>query len=122
MSAIRDASLHAVAWVLLRTGPPARAHAILLRLGARLAPISDPSEALRLSQFLAPRGTCLSRSLAVAARTPTADVVIGVDPRKNAPFFAHAWVEMDGVPLDPADVAGTVIARLRGPRSRSQTP
>jgi Transglutaminase-like superfamily len=48
---------------------------------------------------------------------PSADVVIGVEPRKNAPLFAHAWVEMNGVPLDPADVAGTVIARLFGTES-----
>jgi hypothetical protein len=44
-------------------------------------------------------------------------VVIGVAPRKDAPLFAHAWVEMDGAPVDPADVAGTAIARLHGPQS-----
>lgn len=55
--------------------------------------------------------------MAIAARAPTADVVIGVEPRGSAPLFAHAWVEMNGAPIDPADVAGRVIARLRGPRS-----
>jgi hypothetical protein len=116
---VRDFSLHVVAWGLLRTCAPVRAHAILLRIGSRLAPIETLEEARRVVRRLSRHGTCLSRSLAVAARTPTADVVIGVEPRENAPLFAHAWVEMDGVPLDHTDVAGAVIARLRGPRSSS---
>jgi hypothetical protein len=52
---------------------------------------------------------------------PAADVAIGVAPRKDAPLFAHAWVEMNGVPIDPADVAGAVIARLHGPRSPNRS-
>jgi hypothetical protein len=119
--AIGDLCLHTLAWGLLRACPPARAHALLLRIGAHLAPIATPDEARRMSRALARHGTCLSRSLAVAARTPTADVVIGVEPRGNAPLFAHAWVEMNGAPLEPSDVAGAVIARLRGPRSTSQS-
>ncbi len=120
--AARDFSLHVVAWGLLRTCAPARAHAILLAIGARLAPIETSEEALRVSRRLSRHGTCLSRALTVAARTPTADVVIGVEPRENAPLFAHAWIEMDGLPLDPADVAGAEIARLRGPRSAKTRP
>lgn len=116
---MRDLFLHVVAWGLLRACPPARAHGILLRIGTRLRPIETAEEARLVSRRLAGHGTCLSRSLAVAARTPRADVVIGVEPRENAPLFAHAWVEMDGVPLEPSDVAGAVIARLRGPLSTS---
>jgi hypothetical protein len=116
-AALADLVMLLLARGLLAAYPPARAHAILLRIGARLPPIETPAEARRASRFLARFGTCLSRSLAVAARTPTADVVIGVEPRKDAPLFAHAWLEMNGVPVDPADVAGTVIARLHGPRS-----
>jgi hypothetical protein len=118
-STIRDFCLHAIAWGLLRTCPPARAHALLLRIGAHLEPAGTPDEAREMSRALSRHGTCLSRSLAVAARTPSADVVIGVEPRKMATLFAHAWVEIGGVPLDPTDVAGAVIARLRGPLSTS---
>jgi hypothetical protein len=116
-SFLRDSSIHASAWILLRTFSPARTHALLLRIGAHLEPIDTVDEARLVLRALLRHGTCLSRALAVAARTPTADVVIGVEPRKDAPLFAHAWVEMDGAPIDPSDVAGTVIARLRGPRS-----
>lgn len=99
-----------------------RAHAILLRIGARLAHNQTPDGARRAARAIARQGTCLSRALAVAARTPTADVVIGVEPRKDAPLFAHAWLEMNGVPIDPSEVAGTVIARLHGPRSPTRPP
>jgi hypothetical protein len=118
LSAIRDVSLHAVAWGLLKAYPPSRAHAILMRVGAHLRPIETADEARRVSRVIGRFGTCLSRSLAVAARLPVAEVVIGVAPRQNAPLFAHAWVEIDGTPLDPAEVAGSVIVRLRNPRSR----
>jgi len=115
-----DLAMLALARGLLTACAPPRAHALLLRIGARFPPIETPEEARRVSRFLARFGTCLTRSLAVAARAPTADVVIGVAPRKDAPLFAHAWVEMNGVPIDPADVAGTVIARLYGPRSTTR--
>ena len=121
-SALVDSSLHALAWALLHMCSPARVHTVLLRVGHHLAPIETPKEARRVSVALARHGTCLSRALALAARTPTADVVIGVEPRKNAPLFAHAWVEMGGTPIDPADVAGDAIARLCGPRSRTRPP
>ena len=117
VSGIRDSPVHALAWLLLRLCSPARTHAILLRVGAHLAPIDTPDEARRAWRAVARHGTCLSRALAIAARTPTADVVIGVEPRKDAPLFAHAWIEMNGSPIDPSEVAGTVIARLHGPRS-----
>lgn len=114
---LRDSLVHAVAWILLRTCSPARTHILLLRIGAHLAPIDTVDEARRASRGIARRGTCLSRALAVAARAPTADVVIGVEPRQDAPLFAHAWLEMNGSPIDPSDVAGTIIARLHGPHS-----
>lgn len=117
VATLRDISLHAAAWGLLRAYPPARAHEILLRAGARFAPIHTPEEARRVSRAVGRFGTCLSRALAVAARMPTAEVVIGVAPRRNAPLFAHAWVEVDGAPIDPDEVAGNVIARLRSPDS-----
>lgn len=119
---IPDRALLMIARGLLRASRPLRAHAIMLRLGAWLPPLGSADEARRVARSLAGRGSCLSRALAVAARVPTADVVIGVEPRGAAPLFAHAWVEMNGAPIDPADVAGVVIARLRGPCSGTADP
>jgi len=90
----------------------------MLRLGSLLPALDTPADAGRLARSLRRHGSCLSRALAVAARTPAADVVFAVEPRQAAPLFAHAWVEIDGIPIDASDVAGTVIARLRGPRSK----
>jgi len=115
-----DLGLTLVARGLLHVCSPLRAHALLVRMGALLPQLRTPAEARQAVQALRGRGTCLSRSLAVAARAPAADVVIGVAPRGHAPLMAHAWVEMDGAPLDPSDVSGTVIARLRGPRSTTR--
>ncbi len=110
--------MHFLSWSLLKGGCSAiRTHAIVTRIGAWLPAISSPDEARRVSRSLLRHGTCLSRSLALAARTPTADVVIGVAPRKDAPLHAHAWVEMEGGPIDPSDVSGAPIARLHGRRS-----
>jgi hypothetical protein len=54
----------------------------------------------------------LSRSLALAARAPNAEVVLGVRPEANGGFMAHAWVELDGRPLRADDPAGGEIARF----------
>jgi hypothetical protein len=117
--ALRDHFLHALAWTLLRSTSLARTHAVLVRCGSLFATLETPEEARRLARRLARHGTCLSRSLAVAARAPDADVAIGVPPPGAGPFVAHAWVELNGVPIDPADATGHVIARLRGRRSEA---
>jgi hypothetical protein len=117
---IADYGLPMLARILLRLCSPLRAHALLVRVGALLPELNTPAEARRAIQALAGRGTCLSRALAIAARAPRADVVIGVTPAGHAPLLAHAWVEMDGAPIDPSEVSGAVIARLRGPRSTTR--
>jgi hypothetical protein len=89
----------------------------LTRAGTLLPTVDSPEEARRIAASLAGHGTCLSRSLALAARAPSADVVIGVMPRGTAPLLAHAWIEMNGAPINPAEVTGAEIARIRGPRS-----
>jgi hypothetical protein len=114
-SKLLDHSIHLAAWALLKTSSPARAHALILRIGGLFPRIAQREDVLRSLRTMGPYGSCLSRALAVAARTPNADVVIGVDHRKDRPLFAHAWVEMNGVAVDMTDVAGEVIARLRGP-------
>jgi hypothetical protein len=113
-----DFAIHVAAWSLLRARcSPLAAHRVLVRAGSWLPSVESPEEARALARSLVRHGTCLSRSLTLAARAPSADVVIGVSPRVGAPLHAHAWIEMNGVPIDPADVSGEVIARLRGPRS-----
>ena len=56
-------------------------------------------------------GSCLSRSLAIAARAPGSEVVIGVT-RKESGLEAHARVEIDRRPLSRTDPQGDEIARL----------
>jgi hypothetical protein len=113
-----DFAIHVAAWSLLRAGcAPITAHGVVIRAGAWLPTIDSPEEARVVARSLLRHGTCLSRSLALAARAPTADVVIGVTPRRQAPLLAHAWIEMGGAPIDTADVSGAEIARLRGPAS-----
>lgn len=112
-----DLAMLVLARSLLRACSPIRAHALLLRVGAWLPAIRSPDEARAALESISTHGTCLTRSLAVAARAPAADVAIGVTPDKKASIFAHAWVEMDGMPLNAGDVSGTVIATLRGRQS-----
>ncbi len=70
-----------------------------------------------IASALDSRGTCLSRSLTLAARLPDAEVVIAVDARSlgghGAAFTAHAWVESHGVPLRSDDVIAGEIVRIR---------
>ena len=113
-----DFAIHVAAWSLLRARfSPVTTHTLLVRAGAWLPTIDSPEEARVVARSLLRHGTCLNRSLALAARAPTADVVIGVTPRKQAPLLAHAWIEMGGAPIDATDVSGAEIARLRGPAS-----
>jgi hypothetical protein len=109
-----DEALHTLARILLRVCSPQRTHGILTRVGGALTPHRDRAAVKRARARMQWRGTCLSRALALAARTPGADLVIGVAPNCGvAGLFAHAWVEIEHEPLDPSDRAGTEIARLR---------
>lgn len=111
-----DQGLHTLARLLLRVCSPRRVHAILSYLGGFLPPHVDRDDLLRAERRMRGRGSCLSRGLAVAARAPHADLVIGVAPPARAGFFAHAWLELAGEPIDHAEVAGDEIARFRSRR------
>ncbi|MGD0677648.1 MAG: lasso peptide biosynthesis B2 protein [Polyangiaceae bacterium] len=115
-----DLALLTIAYTMLRFRPLPGVHALLARIGSHLPELGTVAEARRAARGLARYGTCLTRSLAVAARAPTADVVIAVDPRAGSPLFAHAWVEIDGKPIESTEVTGTVIARLAGSRSAAR--
>jgi Transglutaminase-like superfamily len=116
-----DEALHFVARVLLRVCSPRRTHAILSRVGAVLPRYRDKAAVLRAGARVGRRGTCLSRALAVAARTPSADLVIGVAKPEGQSFFAHAWLELGGESIGPTDVVVSEIARLGRTAGRSRT-
>ncbi len=107
---IADHLLHAVAWLSLRAMPPKEAYAVVLRAGAVL-PQRRSVPAIRRAAARLRFGSCLSRAMTLAARAPGSEVVIGVSP--PGAFSAHAWIELDGAPLDPNDPVGTEITRLR---------
>ncbi len=104
---IADNALNAIAYVALRLAPPNRAKRWVERFGRVYPVLRSIEDARAMAHRLGGRGTCLSRSLAVAARCPGSEVVIGaIEPRKDAstpagdrPLDAHAWVEVSGVPL-----------------------
>ena len=103
-----DHALHAVAYVALRRLPVRRAHHLLLRASSLLpARTSDHAPRLR-------GGTCPSRALAISARIPASQVVIGVS--SPGEFGAHAWVEVEGKPVGGTVAHGAEIARFHGER------
>lgn len=101
-------AVHAVAIVALRCTSPRRAVRIVGRLGRLLPPLSQ-DEAVRVGRRLR-FGTCLSRSVAICTRVRGATVAVGVEPRPE--FSAHAWVEVEGAPMDPREVPLPVLARF----------
>ncbi len=109
---IADAAFHRLVWLLLRVLPFRQARAAAARIGSLFPALRTAEEARELARSIARRGTCLSRSMTVASRTPSASLVIGVRPHPGSRLFAHAWVEMDGAPLEATEPAGEVIARL----------
>lgn len=110
----------AVARVLARR-PPRQIRRFLTRLrrGARPATREQALDArhavVAVSLVCAAREGCLPRSLAVALLCRARGVwpVWCVGTRRLPPFAAHAWVEVDGVPVGedfPADYFRTFFA------------
>jgi hypothetical protein len=120
-----DNVLNALAYCALRVAPPIRAN-ICVRRVARLYPmIENIEEARAMVKRLGSRGTCLSRSLAVASRCVGSEVVIGaLGPGSGTattsppqrPLQAHAWVEVGGTPLLSDETSWRELGRL-SPRS-----
>jgi hypothetical protein len=105
--------LHAVAVLAVRTRPPLAAKRIVDALG-RALPALSLGDAMRTAQELEGSGTCLTRALAIAARLPGSEVVIGSDgpSRGTRPFGAHAWVEREGTIVSATMPSRFEIARL----------
>jgi hypothetical protein len=100
---IRAHLLHAATWLSLRWMSPPRT-ARIMRRGAKFLPALDRQKAVFVSRRLR-FGSCLTRAITVSAQLPGSKVVLGVT--QMSPFQAHAWVEVDGAPIDP-DEAVTV--------------
>lgn len=101
--------LHSIAYVSVRLLPPIRAQRALARVAAALPQLNREQSTQALARLRG--GSCLTRSMTVAARLPGASVVIGV-PRPGYDFEAHAWVEHEGRALLVSDPKGAEIARF----------
>jgi hypothetical protein len=106
---ILDRVLLVVARSLLRVSSPDRALVILRGVASTLPGLTSLRDAQTALHSLGNRGSCLARSLAVAARAPMTQVAIGVDPRGGR-FLAHAWLEHQGQAV--GEPRGEVIVRL----------
>ena len=104
--------LHALARVTLRVMTPLRAKRMVDAAGRALRALS-PDEALRVASRLEGHGTCLSRSLTLAARLPCSEVVIGGSFAPGQRFAAHAWVERDGQAISATHGQHQEIARIK---------
>jgi Transglutaminase-like superfamily len=107
-------ALHAIAWLTLRVQPPRSALRTVGRIARVARPFVDVEEARLAAKLLSKHGTCLSRSVTIAARLPGSQVVIGVDPRWTGRLSAHAWVELGGEAVESPGLRahGEAIARL----------
>jgi hypothetical protein len=104
--------LHAIAKLVIRTRPPLVAKRIVDALG-RALPVLSLGDAMRIAQELEGSGTCLTRALAISARLPGSQVVIGSDGPSTPGFFgAHAWVEREGTIVSATMPSRFEIARL----------
>jgi hypothetical protein len=101
-----------VARALLYVVPAPRAFGLTKTLAAGLPPLRSAEDARTAYASLVGHGSCLSRSIVVAARTPSARIAIGVDPSRSERLFAHAWVELNGLAIDSSDPVGEVMAYL----------
>lgn len=120
---IENHLLHAAAWGFLRVLPPRDALRWTMRV-ARVFPKIDDVEGRKIADALASHGTCLSRAVTVASRLVGAEIVIGVGQGiptdRDTPFAAHAWVELEGVPLRAIDVGEGQIVRYRADEPRAR--
>jgi len=115
---LADNILNLLAYVSLRVRTPLQAKVDVERVAAIYPQLRTVNEALRVLQRLRHGGSCLSRSLSIAARFPDAQVVIGVMPpairgrpsvgMRRRRVEAHAWVDVRGVILRDDSGSGWV--------------
>ena len=103
---------HGAVWLTVKVAKLEHAKAVA-RLGARFVPDLDVQTARILFDELRPVGTCLSRSLTIAARLPGAEVAFGFDPARAPNFRPHAWVVVAGEALVASDACPTTLTTVR---------
>ncbi|MGH7438004.1 MAG: lasso peptide biosynthesis B2 protein [Polyangiaceae bacterium] len=112
---MRALFLHGVARIAIRILPPLGALR-LVRTIARSLPGYRPlgsSAAIAIGESMRRRGTCLTRSIALASQVQGAGVALGVRRGSgDPPFHAHAWAVKDGQAICRGDPDGEVIAVL----------
>ena len=129
---IADNALNALAYAALRLAPPIKVKEWVDRLSVSLGTITTVEEARTMIDRLGNRGTCLSRSIAIAGRCPDAAVVIGVASpgrrenvsrgRTNPALEAHAWVEIHGRALpEEREVPWVEVGRLTAGQRRESS-
>jgi hypothetical protein len=100
---IRLRGLHLVARAALRLASPPRAIRLVRNAAWISRPLGDLAQARAAEDVLRGSGSCLTRSVTIAARLSGSEVVIGADRwSSRSALDAHAWVELDGERLDPA--------------------
>ncbi len=107
---IRAYVMNAVSLAALRFLSPLRAAGLVARLARVVPAIEEAKLAATIGGLRG--GTCLSRSMAIAALSERAEVVIGVPPPEEPNWTAHAWVEVDRVPVLASEVRGAAITRF----------
>ena len=111
-----DVALHVMARILLRCVSLTRTQKVLARVARPLPELRSVDEVREALDRLGKRGTCLSRALTVGAMAPASELIIGVG-RGPLSVGAHAWLEVDGIPLLAGGDASNEIARLSHPRA-----
>ena len=114
--------LHLLTRVALRMLGTGKAWELVSRVG-RVMPALDATEAV--AESLGRSGSCLSRSMTLAARMHGARVAVGVKKSgyravhatrfglaPSRAIAAHAWIEIAGAPIVEGDPYGKVIADL----------
>lgn len=117
-----EAWLHLLTRVALRVTSPSKAFAFVARVARPLSRIEPNHGAL---SRLGSRGSCLSRSITLASRMQGARVAVGVKKsgyravaatrfglRGRDAISAHAWIEVNGSPINELEPFGKVIAYL----------
>ena len=107
---VTDVFVHLLSRLAIGALPPAEAKRWVEVVVSRLTPL-DIEAAESLARQLR-HGTCLSRAIAVAARLPASEVVIGSRRSIDGSAFAHAWVECGETRI--GNTEGTLeLARFR---------
>ncbi len=108
----RAIALHALHWgarAAVATQTPLRARTSVAALARWVPRCQSVEEARAALAVLGRSGTCLSRSLTIAALLPGSHVVIGFHRDGAAARSAHAWIEMHGAKIEDEQGAGSEL-------------